>query len=129
MEIGAAFRHPVQFKNTEYIRIGSYKKKLKDFPENERELWRVFDKTPFEQEIAAENVSSDEFLRLLDYPSFFDLLQLPLPESREGILGGLEAEEMIGQSQSGNWNITNLGAVLFAKKLADFRTLNAKQSV
>ena len=32
LEISAAFRHPVQFKNTEYIRIGSYKKKLKDYP-------------------------------------------------------------------------------------------------
>jgi len=26
LEIGAAFRHPVQFKGVEYIRIGSYKK-------------------------------------------------------------------------------------------------------
>ncbi|MBU0465194.1 MAG: ATP-binding protein, partial [Proteobacteria bacterium] len=52
LEISAAFRHPVQFKNTEFIRIGSYKKKLKDFPEKERALWRVFDKNPFEREIA-----------------------------------------------------------------------------
>ena len=51
LEIGAAFRHPVQFKNIEYIRIGSYKKKLKDYPEKERELWRVFDNTPFEKEM------------------------------------------------------------------------------
>jgi predicted HTH transcriptional regulator len=86
LEIGAAFRHPVQFKNTEYIRIGSYKKKLKDYPEKERELWRVFDKTPFEREIAAENLSADDVLRLLDYPAYFDLLKLPLPEARDGIL-------------------------------------------
>lgn len=59
LEIGAAFRHPVQFKNAEYIRVGSYKKKLKDFPEKERELWRVFDKTPFEREITAENVGPE----------------------------------------------------------------------
>ncbi|MCD6582677.1 MAG: ATP-binding protein, partial [Desulfuromusa sp.] len=67
LEIGAAFRHPVQFKNIEYIRVGSYKKKLKDFPEKELNLWRVFDQTPFERGIAAEHVSSDEVLRLLDY--------------------------------------------------------------
>lgn len=30
LEICAAFRHPVQFKGTEFIRIGSYKKKLKE---------------------------------------------------------------------------------------------------
>lgn len=28
LEIGRAFRHPVQFQNQEFIRVGSYKKKL-----------------------------------------------------------------------------------------------------
>ncbi|MCK5438176.1 MAG: putative DNA binding domain-containing protein, partial [Desulfobulbaceae bacterium] len=126
LEIGAAFRHPVQFKNTEFIRIGSYKKKLKDHPEKERELWRVFDQVPFEREIAAENMSSEEVLRLLDYPAYFDLLDLPLPESRDGILSMLQADEMIEPGRSGKWNISNLGAILFAKKLADFRGLKRK---
>ena len=126
LEIGAAFRHPVQFKNAEYIRVGSYKKKLKDFPEKERELWRVFDKTPFEREIAAENVGPDEVLRLLDYPAYFDLLKYPLPENRDGILTALHADEMIAPGRGGKWNITNLGGVLFAKKLSDFRSLKRK---
>lgn len=126
LEIGAAFRHPVQFRNTEYIRVGSYKKKLKDFPEKERELWRVFDKTPFEREIAAENLGPDEVLRLLDYPAYFDLLKLPLPETRDGILDALQADEMITSGKSGKWNIMNLGGVLFAKKLSEFRRLKRK---
>lgn len=126
LEIGAAFRHPVQFRNTEYIRVGSYKKKLKDFPEKERELWRVFERIPFEKEIAAENIAAEEVLRLLDYPAYFDLLSLPLPEGREGILATLAADDMIAPGNAGLWNITNLGAVLFAKRLADFRTLARK---
>ena len=112
LEIGAAFRHPVRFKGAEDIRVGSYKKKLKEFPEKERELWRVFDQTPFEREVSAENVSSDEVFRLLDYPAYFDLLSLPLPEGREGILSALEGDEMIVTGKGGNWNITNLGAIL-----------------
>ncbi|HHE32330.1 MAG TPA: transcriptional regulator [Chlorobaculum parvum] len=126
LEIGAAFRHPVQFKGVEYIRIGSYKKKLKDFPEKERELWRVFDKTLFEKEIAAEQVSSDEVLKLLDYPSYFDLLSQPLPEGRDGVLAALTTDEIIEHGKGGRWNITNLGAILFARRLADFRTLRRK---
>lgn len=126
MEICAAFRHPVQFKGTEYIRVGSYKKKLKDFPEKERGLWRVFDQVPFEREIAAENVTVDEVLKLLDYPAYFDLLNLPLPEGRDGILATLTAEELIAPSKGSKWNISNLGAILFAKRLADFRTLRRK---
>lgn len=126
LEIGAAFRHPVQFKNTEFIRVGSYKKKLKDYPEKERELWRVFDQIPFEREIVAENVSSDEVLRLLDYPAYFDLLKCPLPETRDGILTALQADELIAAGKGRKWNIANLGAVLFTKKLADFRSLRRK---
>lgn len=126
LEISAAFRHPVQFKGTEFIRVGSYRKKLKDFPEKERELWRVFDRTPFEKEIAAENIAAEEVLRLLDYPAYFDLLSLPLPEGRDGILSALAADDMIAPGKGGKWNITNLGAVLFAKRLADFRTLARK---
>ena len=126
LEICAAFRHPVRFKGTEYIRVGSYKKKLKDFPEKERELWRVFDRTPFEREIAAENLAADEVLKLLDYPAYFELLSLPLPEGRDGILTAMAADEMLASGKGGNWHITNLGAVLFAKRLADFRPLRRK---
>lgn len=32
LEIGAAFRQPVRFMNQEFIRVGSYKKNLKEFP-------------------------------------------------------------------------------------------------
>ena len=126
LEVGAAFRHPVQFKGTEYLRVGSYKKKLKDFPEKERELWRVFDQTPFEREVAVENIGVEDILRLLDYPAYFDLLKLPLPEGRDGILAALEADAMIVRGKGGKWNITSLGAVLFAKRLSDFHNLKRK---
>lgn len=126
LEMTAAFRHPVQFKGIEYIRIGTYKKKLKDFPEKARELWRTLDNTPFEKEIAAENVSADKVISLLDHPAYFELLNLPFPESRDAILASLEAEEMIFRNDTGQWNITNLGAILLAKKLSDFQTLKHK---
>ncbi|GJL66039.1 MAG: transcriptional regulator [Nitrospirales bacterium] len=126
LEIGAAFRHPVQFKGSEFIRIGSYKKRLKDFHEKERELWRVFDQIPFERGIAAEDVSSDEVLRLLDYPAYFDLLELPLPDGRASILDALKVDGILQACESGNWDITNLGAALFAKKLDEFSTLSRK---
>ena len=126
LEISAAIHHPVQFKGTEFIRIGSYKKKLKDHPEKERELWKTFEKKPFEREIASENLSADEVLRILDYPTYFHLLSTPLPEGKDGILSALEADELIVKNDGGTWNVYNLGAILFAKKLSDFRTLRRK---
>ena len=126
LEIEAAFRHPVQFKNQEFIRIGSYKNKLKDHPEKERELWRVFDQTPFESGIATDNIPADSVLQLLEYPAYFDLLKLPLPETRDAILATLQSDKMITENASGKWDVTNLGALLFARKLADFRGLSRK---
>lgn len=34
LEIDCAYRHPVQFAGAEFIRIGSYKKRLNDFDED-----------------------------------------------------------------------------------------------
>lgn len=126
LEINAAPNHPVQFKNIEYLRMGSYKKKLKEFPEKERELWRYFDKKPFEQEVAAENISVEEVLKFLDYPSYFELTQRPLPESRNKILEQLKNDSLIQARTNKKWDITNLGAILFARKLADFKHLQRK---
>ena len=126
LEIGRAFRHPVRFQGQEFIRVGSYKKRLKDFPEKERALWRIFDQTPFEDGVAAERVPSEEVLKLLDYPAYFELAERPLPERRQGILKALEDDALIRPAEAGGWNITNLGAILFAKRLNDFGRLGRK---
>lgn len=126
LEISRAVRSPVQFEGCEYIRIGTYKKLLKDFSEKERTLWRIFDNTPFEALIAKPNQSSDDILRLLNYPDYFELLRLPLPDNKQGIITRLEEERFISLNNSGNWDITNYGAILFARKLSEFGNLKRK---
>jgi len=126
LEIEPAFSNPVRFQSQEFIRVGSCKKKLKDFPEKERALWRIFDRTPFEDGIAAERVTGEDVLKLLDYPAYFDLMNIPLPEHRNGILHALADDELIRPTDAGGWHITNLGAILFARRLSDFRTLRRK---
>lgn len=126
LEIPAALCSRVLFEGQAFIRVGSYKKKLKDHPEKERELWRTFERTPFEKGIAMEQVSSEEVLRLLDYPGYFDLLELSLPDGRQAILQCLKEDELIIPCEAGEWSITNLGAVLFAKNLKEFSTLKRK---
>ncbi len=126
LEIARAARHPVRFQGQEFIRVGTYKKKLKDFPEKERALWRIFDRIPFEDGIATERASADEVLRLLDYPAYFDLLERPLPVDRDGILAALADDRLIRRSEAGGWDVTNLGAILFAKRLDAFHPLRRK---
>lgn len=126
LEIARAHSAPVKFRGVDYIRIDSYKKKLKDFPDTERELWAIFSKKPFEAMIAMDNVSGDFVLRELDYSSYFELLSQDLPSDKAKILETLVGDKMIAKSETGNYNITNLGAILFAKRLSDFPSLARK---
>jgi ATP-dependent DNA helicase RecG len=126
MEIPRAADKPVQFQGIEFIRVGSYRKKLKDFPEKERELWRIFDRVPFESLKAADRLPGTEVLALLDYPSYFELLGLPLPANRDKILARLADDQIITPNEAGDWDITNLGAILFAKNLDQFKALARK---
>lgn len=125
-EIQPAAYKPVGFRGTEYIRVGSYKKKLHDHPEKERALWRVFDRTPFENGVAKAGVSSDDVLALLDYPDYFRLMTQPLPDNRAAILDRLTTEKIISQASGGGYDVSNVGAILFARNLGGFERLNRK---
>ena len=126
LEIARAAGQPVRFQGHEFIRVGSYKKKLKDFPEKERSLWRIFDHKPLEEGVTIERASGEEVLRHLDYPAYFDLLERPLPANRDEILAALADDNLIHRCEAGGWTITNLGALLFAKNLNDFHSLRRK---
>ena len=125
-KVPRAAHTPVQFKGVEYVRSGSYKKKLKDFPEKERSLWAEFSRHPFEKRLAAENVSSDDVLGMLDYPSYFDLTKQPLADNRPGILTKLASDGLIGHRGGDRYDITNIGAILFARQLGVFDQLSRK---
>ena len=72
-EIDSAKHRPISFEGKEYIRVGSYKKNLKDYPEKERKLWSKFSSFCFEEDIAKKNLTTEETLELLDFEGFFAL--------------------------------------------------------
>jgi predicted HTH transcriptional regulator len=126
LAVQPATHRPVRFKGAEYIRIGSYKKKLQDYPEKERELRRVFDRVPFEKGVAKPGASSDEVLSLLDYPNYFRLMNQPLPDNRAAILDRLVAEAVLVRAAGGTFDVSNVGAILLARNLRDFELLSRK---
>lgn len=125
-EIQPAQRTPVSFSGIEYIRVGSLKKKLKEYPEKERALWAIFSDTPFEKGTAVKGVGFDEVLSLIDYPSFFELIEQRLPDNRDGIIDRLKREKVVIEDSRSNFDITNLGGILFAKNLNNFERLARK---
>lgn len=68
---------------------------------------------------------ADKIVQLLDTQSYFDLLHLPYPATREAVLERFSSERLIVRDGS-LWTITNLGAILFAKRLEQFDKLARK---
>jgi len=79
----------------------------------------------FEEGIAARDLDSDGVLKRIDYASYFDLAEKNLPESKEAILESLESEGLL-KKKGDKIDITNLGAILFAKNISDFGSLGRK---
>lgn len=125
LEIGATGRRPIKFKGEAFVRVGSYKKKLKDYPEKERKIWLGTTPLAFEAEFAAEDLDADTVLQLLDYPTVFSSFGLPLPPGKLGVLNQLEDKRLI-HKEGDSYSITNAGALLFARWLPEFPTLEAK---
>lgn len=125
-EISPAINIPVRFKGEAFIRIGSSKQPLKSCLYKERELWRALADLCFECAVAKPIATFKELSSLLDIKAFFKLLGLPKPEDKKDILSNLIEYGLI-TTQNNALNITNLGAILFAKKLNDFRTLVNRQ--
>ena len=126
LQVSPARTQPVAFGGERFLRIDSQTRRLDRFPEHERALWRVFDATPFEARIAAEGVHDARVAELLDYHAYFERLRQPAPGNRRSALEALALDGLVLRGGSGGWDITNLGAVLLARRLADFPELGRK---
>ncbi|MFC4943298.1 ATP-binding protein [Pseudonocardia sp. GCM10023141] len=126
LQVAPALNATIRFEGVEYIRVDSYKKPLKDHSDHARRLWRVLDRTTFEDGIAYGQADDDTVLDLIDYASYFDHMDRKLPQNRTGILASLAADKLIQKGPTGEWDVTNLGAILWAKTLSSFPTLSRK---
>jgi ATP-dependent DNA helicase RecG len=126
LEVPTAVTQPVRWKDKEFIRVSSSKIDLREVPEKERELWRIFSLSAFETGIACTDISAATVLNMLDYPAYFGLLQIPIPASPELVLNRLESEDIVRRNELGSFDITNMGAMMLAKALSAFAGLRRK---
>lgn len=91
------------------------------------QLRKIFDegKPDFLSQVAVTGQSAEDVVRLLDTQIYFDLLTVPYPAERGTVLHRFESENLIIKGDS-RYNITNLGALLFAKDLRNFETVKDK---
>lgn len=124
-KIPAANGQPTAFINIDYVKVGSITRKLKDFPEKEKKIWMNGNQTPFEDRTAMQVNSIDDVISLLDTQCYFDYLKLPYPQTQEGVIQKFISEKFVKQTITG-YDITNLGAILFAKDISLFNSLKHK---
>lgn len=73
------------------------------------------------------NASPDDVIALLDTQTYFELLEIPYPTSRDAVLERLQSQDLIKQTAHG-WTITNLAVILLAKKLDTFSPTLARKA-
>ena len=117
---------PVTFEKVDYIRVGSYTKKVNEFPVLQAQLWDRLRHEQFEDTFVTIDLTLQQALRLLNCDAYFEILQIPVPTEMDGYAHYLEEEGIIKKQDNGLYAITNLGAILFAKKLSDFTRLGRK---
>ena len=121
-----AVNQTVTFEKTDYIRVGSYTKKLNEYPALQAQLWDRPRNSKFEDRYAKQDLELENALRLLDYQIYFDNTDIPLPSDIYGVEHYMVEEEVLVKQDNGLYAITNLGAILFAKRLSTFPRLSRK---
>ena len=120
---------PSRPKGTAYSLEGRYLMRAGEMlvSMSEDQLRKIFDEAKEEWVLrpAKKGCSASDVIALLDTQSYFELTEAAYPTTQQAVLHRLAEEELIVQS-AGAWTITNLGAILFAKRLADFEGLGPK---
>lgn len=123
------FHIPARPPGTAYHLEGAYLMRSGEelVPMSEDQLRRIFaeGQPDWLSQPALTDCGADQVVQLLDTQSYFDLLDLPYPVNRAGVLERFEGEKLIELRERG-WSITRLGAILFAKQIEQFDHLARK---
>jgi predicted HTH transcriptional regulator len=125
------FHIPSRPRGTAYHLSGVYLMRVGQAlnPMSEDQLRRIFSEggPNWLEESSKIRLSSQEIVDLLDTQTYFELLKLPYPTERTGVMERLLNDRLIDQQNSG-YSIRRLGALLLAKRLEDFSDLARKAS-
>ncbi|WP_165443552.1 RNA-binding domain-containing protein [Olsenella sp. Marseille-P4559] len=124
--VSAASGQPVYFEKKAYIRVGSSTKELVTASNREAELWRRLQSSNFEERMAVGDLTCAEAADYLDLESFFRLLGLQAPSSIEACMVPLCEQGLAKKQDNGLYAITNLGALLIARRLTSIPGLRKR---
>lgn len=77
------------------------------------------------EEPARGDLTAEAVVELLDTHAFFSLVGMPYPTTREAVIDRLRAERLIDEV-GGRFAVRRMGAVLLARRMADFDDVSRK---
>ena len=123
------FHIPSRPRGTAYHLDGAYLMRSGEelVPMSEDQLRRIFAEggPDWLEEPSRQKLDAQQVVDLLDTQAFFELLKLPYPSERAGVLDRLLQERLIDDLPDG-LSIRRLGALLLAKRLENFPDLVRK---
>ncbi|KSU54811.1 hypothetical protein AS029_07645 [Microbacterium enclense] len=126
LRVHAAADRPVECLSKAYIRVGSSLVELKTDKDREGRLWDILRNKSFEEGTAMEAVAEERVQKLLDLGAYFARSRQAHPASLEDLLAIATTLGLLRPRDDGRWDITNLGALLFARELSSFPTVSGK---
>ena len=123
------FHIPSRPRGTAYHLDGKYLMRSGEalVPMSEDQLRRIFaeGEPDWLEEYSKIRLDSQQVVEFLDTQTFFELLKLPYPTDRNGVIDRLSNERLI-DGMNGQYAIRRIGALLLAKRLEDFPDLARK---
>lgn len=99
---------------------------MNEYPTLQAQLWDRIRNTKFEERYAKQDLELADALRLLDFTVYFDIRKIPQLSDINGVAHYMMEEGVIVKQDNGLYAITNLGAILLAKRLSDFPRISRK---
>ncbi|MDO4508039.1 MAG: putative DNA binding domain-containing protein [Candidatus Saccharibacteria bacterium] len=115
-----------KFDGEAYIRIGANTRKLREFSDIEKEVWRRVLECDYEMITARACLSKEEVMTLLDYDAFYSMRRNKVPVEKDAMFDETVRCGMVKDNHDTTFDITNLGALLYAKDIRDFPGLENK---
>ena len=120
---------PSRPRGTAYHLDGAYLMRSGEslVPMSEDQLRRVFAEgmPDWAEELTVSSLSAQQVIESLDTQTYFELLKLPYPTEQTGVIERLERDRLI-DNIGGSYSIRRMGALLLAKRLAEFPELDRK---
>lgn len=123
------FHIPSRPRGTAYHLDGKYLMRAGEalVPMSEDQLRRIFaeGQPDWLEESSRTGLDAQQVVELLDAQTFFELLKMPYPTERAGVLDRLLRERLVDEGD-GTYAIRRLGALLLARRLEDFPDIARK---